>query len=56
MSESNPQQKPPLARAKVVLREQWSEVIQFIGDRSTQDISSKQPSLRSSLNESNPSP
>lgn len=56
MSESNPQQKPSLARAKAILREQWPEVIQFLGDRSTQAISSKQSSLRSTLNESNPSP
>lgn len=55
MSESNPIQKPLLTKAKAILREQWPKVIQFLGDRSTQAISSKQPSLRSTFNESSPS-
>jgi hypothetical protein len=56
MSESNPQQKPSLARAKAILREQWPEVIQFLGDCSTQAITSKQPSHHSNPNESDSIP
>jgi hypothetical protein len=33
MAVSKPQSKPSLDRAKAVLREQWSEVIQHLGDR-----------------------
>ncbi|WP_404786794.1 hypothetical protein [Altericista sp. CCNU0014] len=35
MSEFNVQSKPSLDKAKAVLREQWPEVIQYIGDRFT---------------------
>jgi hypothetical protein len=37
MTVSKPQSKPSLDRAKVVLREQWSEVIQYLGDRTNQN-------------------
>ena len=33
MPVSKPQSKPSLDKAKVVLREQWPEVIQYLGDR-----------------------
>lgn len=33
MSESESQSKPSLAKAKAVLRQQWPEVIQYMGDR-----------------------
>jgi hypothetical protein len=34
MPESNPRPKPSLTRAKAGLREQWTEVIQVLGDHS----------------------
>jgi hypothetical protein len=36
MSESKAQTKPDLTRAKAILREQWPEVLQHLGDRSSQ--------------------
>jgi hypothetical protein len=33
MSESKSQAKPSLVKAKAVLRQQWPEVIQYMGDR-----------------------
>jgi hypothetical protein len=55
MSESKPQPKPSLARAKAIIREQWPEVLQVLGNRSTHAISSKKSSIRPTFNESNPS-
>jgi hypothetical protein len=52
MSESKPQPKPSLARAKAIIREQWPEVLQVLGDRSTQAINSTQSSFYSTLNKS----
>jgi hypothetical protein len=37
MPESKPQSKPSLDRAKAVLREQWPEVVQHLGDRTNQN-------------------
>jgi hypothetical protein len=56
MSES--QAKPSLVKAKAVLREQWPEVIQYMGDRLTPSFhnNSSKPSAEhpsnTSLNES----
>jgi hypothetical protein len=33
MSESKSQSKPSLVKAKAVLRQQWPEVLQYMGDR-----------------------
>ncbi len=38
MSESKSQAKPSLAKAKAVLRQQWPEVIQYMGDHLTPSI------------------
>jgi hypothetical protein len=37
MPESKLQSKPSLDRAKAVIREQWSEVIQYMVDRTNQN-------------------
>jgi hypothetical protein len=47
MSESKSQPKPSLVKAKAVLREQWPEVIQYLGDRSNQNKTPAQPSSMS---------
>jgi hypothetical protein len=42
MSEAKSQSKPSLAKAKAVLRQQWPEVIQYMGDRPTPGIHNNQ--------------
>lgn len=56
MSEFNLRQKPSLSRAKAILREQWPEVIQFLGNRSTQAVSSNSLPFVPNPSESDPSP
>jgi hypothetical protein len=51
MTESKPQSKRSLIKAEAVLRAQWPEVLQYLGDRSdvhsnpSHDRSVTQPSL-----------
>ena len=51
MPVSKPQSKPSLDKAKVVLRELWPEVIQYLGDRANQSKTSANPAPDHALNE-----
>jgi hypothetical protein len=52
MSESKAQTKPDLTRAKAILREQWPEVLQYLGDRSSQSKAAAKPFPRQALDKS----
>jgi hypothetical protein len=46
MYETKAQAKPNLTRAKAILREQWPEVLQYLGDHPSKSNTSAKPSPR----------
>jgi hypothetical protein len=49
MSESKAPAKSKLTRAKAILREQWPEVIRYLGDRSSQFNRSRPSKIAANL-------